>query len=146
MVDFLPTGEGPLVQALDRDEPESDKPDLTGEGGKSTAVPTSSPPPTPSLPPIKAPPPPTPNSPSNKGPSPQTAAPSVRQPKKDPKDDVVVPSEVVALFDQFGVDVSSMPPELTLLAYKVVSSEQITDEELKRARYSKNMVLLPMMQ
>ena len=45
-----------------------------------------------------------------------------------------LPPEALALFQQLGVDVSTFPPELTLMAYKIIMGEQITNEELQHAR------------
>ena len=47
-----------------------------------------------------------------------------------------LPPEVAATFQQLGVDVASFPSELMLMAYKIIMGEQITDDELERAKYN----------
>lgn len=58
----------------------------------------------------------------------------VESEKPEEKDSSELPPEVAALFKQLGVDVSAFPPELTMMAYKIIQGEQITDEELATAR------------
>ncbi|GMH34185.1 hypothetical protein BSKO_02019 [Bryopsis sp. KO-2023] len=136
VIDFLPSGEGPLVEALDGDEPSEDKPDVNDQPQTPTGVPSPTPtpsPPAPSPTPPTSEPPPTPVSEPEPTPKPKPTPKPAPTPE-DPKEEVIVPPEVLALFSQFGVDVSALPPELTLLAYKVVNNEAVTDEELARAR------------
>ena len=57
------------------------------------------------------------------------------QPRPAPAAEPTLPPEVAAMFQQLGVDVSSFPPELTLMAYKIIMGEQITDDELERGRH-----------
>lgn len=128
VVDFLPSGEGPLVEALDGEDSATEKPDITKPPAETPTVSGPSPP-------APKPPPSEPEAAPEPVAKPKSPPPSPKQIQKDPKEEVVVPPEILSIFTQFGIDASSLPPELTLLAFKVISNEQVTDEELKRARY-----------
>jgi len=107
VIDFELSGEGPIIE----------EPSVEAQDGR---VPDTV---KPDVPDVTDPRPPTPPKPSP-------------EPSPDTDTHTELPPEVVALFTQLGVDVSAFPPELTLMAYKIIQGEQITDEELAVARYT----------
>lgn len=111
MIDFELSGEGPIIE----------EPSVEAQDGR---VPDTVKPDVPDVTKPRSPSPPAPPKPS-------------AEPSPDTDTHTELPPEVIALFTQLGVDVSAFPPELTLMAYKIIQGEQITDEELAVARYTK---------
>eukprot|EP00803_Ostreobium_quekettii_P009145 evm.model.scf_1249.2 EVM.evm.TU.scf_1249.2 scf_1249:9134-13696(+) len=132
VVDFEPSGDGPLVEAFegDSDGDSSSKPDVGDTNGTKTP-PTS---PKAGGPTAATPPPSPPKKPDKGGNNPTIPRPEPPTKKPDPKDVPPISPDVAALLDQFGIRVDQLPPEFTRVAFKIFNGEQITDAELARAR------------
>lgn len=119
VIDFVMSGEGPIV------EPKIEKQSGRETGGTKPDVGTVPNPDvkTPASPQVPASSniPPSAGDPSESG---QHRAPSVE-----------LPPEVLTMFQQLGVDVSSFPPELIIMAHSIIMGEQITETQLARARF-----------